>query len=107
MIDLADIQRVSDLAKRYLADRKKYERIIDRSHAAASPKQSQKSSADLSWAAMDLIKQEAALHAACVDAGIADLREPAAYAPREFRPSGWHVYSFDPPKPRALARAAA
>jgi hypothetical protein len=100
VIDLADIQRVHDLAKRYLADRKKYERLIDRSHAADTPKQSQKAGTDLSWAAMDLIKQEAALHAACVDAGLADLRNSDAYAMRELRPSGWHVYAFDPPKPR-------
>jgi hypothetical protein len=103
VIDLADIQRLSDLAKSYLADRKRYERMLDKSSALQAPKQAQKSSTDLSWLAMAMSKTEAALHAACVDAGVADLREPTAYADREFRPSGWHTYNFSPPKPRALA----
>lgn len=103
MIDLADIQRVADLAKSYLAERKRYDRISERAFAAQSPKQSQKAAADLNWQAMGMIKLEAALHAACVDAGVADLREAEAYQEQILRPSGWHTYPFEPPKPRSLA----
>ena len=102
MIHVADIQCVSDLAKRYLVERRKYERLSEKSHTAATPKQNQKANVDLNWQAMELSKIEAALHAACVDADLADLREPSAYDDREFRPSGWHIYNFSPPKPRSL-----
>lgn len=105
MIDTADIQRVVDLAKSYLAERKKFERMSDRSHDTTTPKQAQKSNADMNWQAMALCKIEAGLHAACVDAGLADVRNASEYDERVFRPSGWHEYRFDPPKPRALALA--
>jgi hypothetical protein len=106
MIDLDDIQRVADLAKSYLAERKRFERMSDRARQAGTPKQAQKTSTDLNWQAMGLSKIEAALHAACVDAGLADLREASAYAQREFRPSGWHVYPFTPPRPRSFEEVA-
>lgn len=103
MIDLADIERVADLAKRYLSERKKYERLSEKSLIGVmTPKQAQKSSTDLNWQAMVLLKLEASLHASCVDAGCADLREPHEYHDRVLRPDGWHEYPFTPPKPRAL-----
>lgn len=107
MIDTNDIQRVADLAKSYLAERKKFERMSDKSCGEMTPKQRQKSNADMNWQAMGLDKLEASLHAACVDAGIADLRDAETYAQRIFRPSGWHTYPFDPPKPRCFSREAA
>lgn len=102
MIDIADIQRVADLAKSYLVERKKYDRLSERAFSASTPRQSQKANVDLNWQAMAMSKIEASLHAACVDAGVADLRDAEAYGQQIFRPSGWHTYPFDPPKPRIL-----
>lgn len=102
MIDLADIQRVADLAKSYLAERKKYERLSEKCFGELTPRQAQKASADLNWQAMALEKIEMSLHTACVDAGLADIRDASAYRERTFRPSGWHTYNFEPPKPREL-----
>lgn len=103
MIDLADIDSVLDLAKRYRDERRKYARISERSHGENTPKQAQKLAADLNWQAMELLKIEANLHTACVDAQLADLRSPEHYGARIHRPSGWHEYTFTPAQPRALA----
>lgn len=103
MIGLADAEAIAASARHLLAERRKYERLSEKGcKGDLTPKQVQKSNADLNWAAMAISKAEAAFHAACVDGGIADLREPSAYAQREFRPSGWHCFPYTPPQPRAL-----
>jgi hypothetical protein len=110
MIDLADAQAILEAAKSLVAERKSYERISERARSNnLSSKQAQKANADLNWQAMAVIKAEDRLHAACVDGDVADLRPIAAYASRELRPSGWHTYSYTPPRPRSYReeRAAA
>lgn len=108
MIDLADIERVVALSKSYLTERKKYERLSEKALIGGmSSKQAQKASTDLNWQAMALEKIEAELHTACVDAGVADLRDERHYGERIFRPSGWHEYNFTPTKPRCFSRRAA
>lgn len=106
MIDLSDAEAISAAAKRLLAERKSYERLSEKARRDdLTSKQAQKANADLNWQAMAVIKAEDALHAACVDGDIADLREASAYAERELRPSGWHRYAYTPPQPRALSNA--
>lgn len=100
---VADCEVIARIAKDLLAERKKYERISERRHNCHTPKQHQKLAADLNWQAMHLVKLETQLHVACVDAGIADLREPSHYAERHFHPSGWHHYTWTPPQPKGLA----
>lgn len=103
MTDLELIEAVVSLAKNLLAERKKYERISTRAHTAETPKQHQKANADLNWQAMAMLKLETQLHVACVDAGLADLRDASHYAEKHFYPSGWHHYVWTPPQPKALA----
>jgi hypothetical protein len=90
------------MAKSYLAERKRYARISERRLQDQTPKQAQKLDADLNWAAMDLLKIEANLHVACVNAGLADLREAGHYAEREFNPSAWHRYRWTPNQPERM-----
>ena len=103
MIDLDQIEAVATFAKSLLSERKKYERISERSHGELTPKQHQKANADLNWQAMAMLKIEMQLHVACVDAGLADLRQTDHYGEKHFHPSGWHHYVWTPPQPKALA----
>lgn len=104
---MEDCERIASLAKNLLAERKKYERRSNARHDELSSKQAQKLNVDLNWAAMEIDKIERQLHVACVDAGIADLREPSHYTERHYHPSGWHHYTWTPPQPAALTRDAA
>lgn len=107
MIDLLDIERVFLLATSYRKHRKDFARLSDKSCGEMTPKQREKSNADMAWAAMALIRTEASLHAACVDAGLADLRDESAYAERDLRGTGHHRLPFQPDRPRAYSRDAA
>lgn len=103
MLALDEIARILALAKSYQADRKRYARISERRMAGElSPKQCGKLEADLNWAAMDLAKIEKNLHVACVDAGLADLRDPRHYETQEFNPSAWHRYPWKCTTPKAM-----
>lgn len=105
MIDIVDIEAVLSTTKHYLAERKRYAKICEHSnqdYTQISPKQVQKINADLGWAAMELVKIEAQLHADCVNAGVADLRGLDHYEDGELRPSAWHRYKFVKPIPRIL-----
>ena len=103
MINLLDIERVVFLATSYRKQRKDFARLSDKSTGDMTPKQREKSNADLAWAAMAMVRLEATLHAACVDAGLADLRDAGAYAPRALRGTGHHQLSFEPDLPRAFS----
>lgn len=102
MIPLEDIERLFEICRRLRDERKKAARLSDRALSAASGKAAQKANVDLNWAAMHVGKIEAELHAAAVDAGIADLRDPDHYAERVAKPSSWHSYPWTPAQPRSL-----
>lgn len=103
MTPLSDIEALYVAVKNLRSERIKAERLsLKAAQRGMSPKQSQKASVDLSWQAMHVAKLEADVHAAAVDAGIADLREPDHYRERTVRPSGWHEYLVIPAKPRCL-----
>lgn len=104
MIPLEDIERLYEAVKALRDERRKAERISKRAFAAEG-RQRQKASVDLNWQAMHVERLTAAAHAAAVDAGIADLRDPSYYADRVSRPSAWHDYRWTPALPRALATA--
>lgn len=98
---LEDAQRVFALAKHLLEEHKVLARIHARktaSHAAGV-----RQSNDATFQAIAVARAESALHAACVDAGLADLRSPEYYEPRVVRPSGFHDHRFVPAKPAALS----
>jgi len=103
MMRFEDCERLAALARRLLAERKRYNRMRDRALSdSISRTARQKLEADLNWAAMEIEKMEITLHVACVDAGLADRREPQHYEQRYFRPSSFHTYTWQPPLPRSM-----
>jgi hypothetical protein len=104
MIDIADAKRVAEIAIRLRSAIQRFDKRREAWDRDPSPKQAQKLNADLNWAGMDIDKIERELHVACVDAGIADLRDASHYDTRDYRPSGWHHYQWTPPQPRSLVR---
>ena len=100
MIDLVAIERMFDICKRLRDERRKAEKLSERARNADAGKPSQKATVDLNWQAMHVVKLEADLHAAAVDAGIADRREETHYEERVARPSAWHDYPWTPAQPR-------
>lgn len=102
MIDLANIERVAEITKRLLSERRKAARLSEKAFSLnGTPKQAQKVNADLNWQAMHVVDIEHELHVALVDAGLADMREPAHYAERTHKPSAWHEYKRPVHKPAA------
>lgn len=98
----SDCERILAIAKRLVSERRKYDKRSDGRDRATTPKQISKLNVDLNWAAMEICKIEVELHVACVDAGLAELREPLHYAERHFHPSGWHHYTWTPPQQRNM-----
>lgn len=102
MIPLEEVERLYEICRRLRDERKKAAKLSDRCLSAPSGKAAQKANIDLNWAAMHVGKIEAELHAAAVDAGIADIRDASHYAERVARPSHWHAYPWTPAQPRAM-----
>lgn len=102
---LADAERLHEITKRLLAEQRKYERIQSRDTRDATPKQRAKHTNDLNYQAHAIVRIEAELHAACVDASIADLRSPEEYAERDWKPTGFHHYRWTPARPSSLRAA--
>lgn len=92
LLELKDA--VASLAK----EKKRYDRMSEKrrlmSPENATPKRIQNAEADLNWAAADIIKMEADLHAVCVDCGLAAPKDN--YEPIELRPSSFHTYNYQP-----------
>jgi hypothetical protein len=101
-----DADRLFDLAKRLRDEHRKYARLSEKAQTAEG-KAYQRVSVDLHHQAHHICTIEAEIHAAAVDAGLADLREPDHYRERTWKPDGWHEYRWTPAKPRDLADAAA
>lgn len=99
---LEDVERLAEAVKRLLTERRKMAKLGDKClRDGLSSKQAQKASTDLNWQAMGVAKVEAEVHAAAVDCGLADLREPEHYATRDLNPSPRHRYRWTPPRPRS------
>lgn len=108
---LDEAERLLEIAKRLRDEHRKYAKIQERGaslhYENSTPKQREKFTNDLNYQAHHIVKIEAELHAAAVDAGLADLREPEYYRKREWKPTGWHTYEWQPTQPRCLADKAA
>lgn len=103
MICLAHIERVADVTKRLLSERRKAAKLSDRLRDfRGTPKQTQKLSVDLHWQAMHVVDLEHELHVALVDAGLADMRPADHYAERTHKPSAWHEYKRPAHAPEAI-----
>lgn len=96
-----EVQSVIDKAKLLQAALKKYETKRERAGSAASDK-SAKIAAELATDCHHLEVLEASLHAACVDAGIADARDPSEYEERSWWLSAWHEQKWRPEAPKRL-----
>lgn len=107
MSTLETAERVFAAAKQLRDEHRKFQRIKDRYPHSGTPKQKQKAATDLDWQAHHIVKIEHALHAACVDAGLADAREPEHYRPYTVKLTGFHEYEVVPPVPASLATGGA
>lgn len=68
----------------------------------APPSRAEKVQAELATDAHHLEVLEAALHAACVDAGVADARDPSEYEERSWWLSEFHEQRWKPATPKKL-----
>lgn len=100
---IEDAARLHALTKQLLDEHKALARIQARK--PTTPAAGTRQSVDLTFQAVVVRRAEAALHAACVDAGIADLRAPEYYEPQSLHLSGFHEHRFVPAQPRALDAA--
>ncbi|MCM8734617.1 hypothetical protein M5E06_10465 [Azospirillum sp. A1-3] len=107
---LADAERILEIAKRLRDEHRKYAKIQERgaslSYANSTPKQREKFTNDLNYQAHHIVKIETELHAAAVDAGLAEIRDASEYKTRTWKPTGWHEYEWTPARPRSLSPAA-
>lgn len=105
MIRFNEIEEVAKRAKALAAVTKKYEAKRDKFSQIElpSPKQAEKQSVDLATDAHHIEVLEADLHAACVDAGLAEPKDAEEYEERTWRMSSWHEYKWTPAMPKRLA----
>lgn len=104
---LEDIEALFAAVKNLRDERRKMARLSERAMSAAQGKSSQKANVDLNWQAFHVNKIEHAAHAAAVDCGIADARDPEHYRPYSVNLTGFHVYEVVPQKPRGFTERAA
>lgn len=102
-----DLVRLQEQVRTLISLHKRRAKISGKSMMDLTPKQAGKVSADLSWIGMDIEKSLRAAHAAAVDCGVADPRGADSYMPVDFRPSSFHHYRYQPPKPRVIVEREA
>jgi hypothetical protein len=101
----SDTTRLIEATKQLRASIRKFNRWAEKQHETGlTPKRADKIQTEMNWLAMEIDKEERAVHAAAVDCGVADLRDPAHYADVEYRPSGFHYYTYTPAQPRKSER---
>ena len=104
---LEDIETLFAAVKNLRDGRRKMAKLSERAFSAEGVKARQKSTVDLNWQAFHVNRLEHVAHAAAVDCGLADLREPSHYEPYSVKLTGFHEYEVVPPKPRDLKSRAA
>lgn len=104
---IEDVERLFDAVKNLRDERRKMQKLSDKALAAECPRASQKANVDLNWQAFHVNRLEHVVHAAAVDCGVADVREPEHYRPYSVKLTGFHEYEVVPPKPRDLSERAA
>lgn len=101
MPTVSEVQAIIEKAKSLEAAIKKYETKRERA-GEADLQRASKYAADLATDSHHLEMLEAALHAACVDAGVADARDPSEYAERSWWLSAMHEQRWKPATPKKL-----
>lgn len=99
---IGDLTRLQEHVRNLIAMRKRQAKANEKAWSDMSPKQAQKASADASWLGMEIDKAEREAHAAAVDCGLADPRQPESYGTVDYRPSRFHHYQYTPRKPRCM-----
>jgi hypothetical protein len=102
MIRFDEINEVANRAKSLAAATKKYEARRDKMRDA-SLHHATKHSATLAQESHHIEVLEADLHAALVDAGLAEPKDASDYEERTWRLSSWHEYKWTPAVPKRLA----
>jgi hypothetical protein len=101
MPTVPEVQAIIEKAKLLEAALKKYH--IKRERAGAMPaEKSAKIAVDLATDSHHIDALESALHAACVDAGVADMRDESEYAERSWWLSQFHEQKWKPAEPKRL-----
>lgn len=103
---IEDVERLFDAVKNLRDERRKMQKLSDKALAAEGPKASQKANVDLNWQAFHINRIEHAVHAAAVDCGFADLRDPGHYQTYSVKLTGFHEYEVVPAKPRDFIATA-
>jgi len=98
--DLDDVEALFAVVKNLRDERRKMARLSDKAFHADTPKARSKSTVDLNWQAFHVVRLEHAVHAAAVNCGLADRREPSRYEPYSVKLTGFHEYQMVPTKPR-------
>ena len=97
---MEDVEMLFQKVRLLRAERIKMEKLSHKALHAPAGKASRKASVDLNLQAFHVVRLEHEVHAAAVDAGIADAREPEHYEPYSVRLSGFHEYEVIPRKPK-------
>lgn len=99
---LEDIEALFTAVKNLRDERRKMAKLSECAFAADSVKARSKSTVDLNWQAFHVTRLEHAVHAAAVNAGLADIRSADHYRPYTVNLSGWHTYEMVPALPRGM-----
>lgn len=102
MLRLEEAEAIMTAAKRVVAARRKMAAMTQRHAQTSDMRESQRMNVDLDAQAMEIERLTAALHVACVDAGVADARDPEHYKARALHLSSFHDHHWQPPTPKAL-----
>lgn len=102
MIRFEDVNEVAKLAKALADATKKYEARRDKLRDAEL-RHATKHAATLAKDAHHIEVLEAQLHAALVDAGLAEPKDASEYQERTWRLSSWHEHKWTPAIPKRLA----
>lgn len=99
---LEDIEALYGAVKNLRTERQKMERLSEKARNAPLGRVSQKASTDLHWQAFHVGRLEHTVHAAAVNAGVADARPYDQYRPYSVKLTGFHEYEVVPPLPRGV-----
>jgi hypothetical protein len=111
MITLADATALADAARTLLNLREMYDRTAarqDRLKRSAAPDlyEIHNTEVELLQLEINIGKQIGEVHAAAVNAGVADLRPARAYAPVVVKAGPFTTYAHQPARPRAMIGGA-
>jgi hypothetical protein len=104
---LKDVEALFDAVKHLRDERRKMERLSEKAMKADAGPAYQKAVTNLNWQAHHVVRLEHTAHAAAVDCGLADLREPDHYRPYTVKLTGFHEYEVKPCLPLQLSKGGA